>query len=264
MLVLIERLLVAAQPPTNIARPSTSSRLPRMLPVSDALTTSVSPRWSASRAMINSAALPNVALRKPPSPGADILGRLVGGAPISPASGTIASAEVTNTSTSLAPSTRRRRSDQRSAERRSGTIELVPKHKRANRALLRAGCPCSMRAIVNPTASRRGVTTASREGGGVGQHHRPQRSWPRLSLSARPDFRPITSHRAERGRVGRCASDIRQGPFRAPPPAPTSSSLRLRGNLHMNRTRRSPMSARLAVALAVVAAYLHSCSALPA
>ena len=40
-----------------------------MLPVSDALTTLSSPRKSANRAMISSAALPNVALSSPPSPG---------------------------------------------------------------------------------------------------------------------------------------------------------------------------------------------------
>ena len=38
-------------------------------PVSDALTTSMSPAWSAKNAMISSAMLPNVALRMPPTCG---------------------------------------------------------------------------------------------------------------------------------------------------------------------------------------------------
>jgi hypothetical protein len=40
--------------------------LPRMLPLIEALTTSVSPALSASRTMIGSVALPNVALSRPP------------------------------------------------------------------------------------------------------------------------------------------------------------------------------------------------------
>ena len=38
-------------------------------PVSDALTTSIRPAWSAKNAMISSAMLPNVALRMPPTCG---------------------------------------------------------------------------------------------------------------------------------------------------------------------------------------------------
>ena len=38
-------------------------------PVSDALTTSISPAWRAKNAMISSAMLPNVALRMPPTCG---------------------------------------------------------------------------------------------------------------------------------------------------------------------------------------------------
>ena len=50
-------------------RPSTSSRLPMIEPVIDALTTSISPAWRAKNAMISSAMLPNVALRMPPTCG---------------------------------------------------------------------------------------------------------------------------------------------------------------------------------------------------
>ena len=47
----------------------TSSRLPMIEPVSDALTTSVRPACRAKNAMISSAMLPNVALRMPPTCG---------------------------------------------------------------------------------------------------------------------------------------------------------------------------------------------------
>ena len=43
--------------------------LPRIEPVSEALTISVSPARSAMKPMISSAALPKVALSRPPMPG---------------------------------------------------------------------------------------------------------------------------------------------------------------------------------------------------
>ena len=47
----------------------TSRMLPRIEPISDALTTSCRPSLSAKNAMISSGALPKVTLRKPPIPG---------------------------------------------------------------------------------------------------------------------------------------------------------------------------------------------------
>ena len=55
-----------------------------MLPVIEALTTSVWCAWSAAIAMISSAALPNVAFRKPPSVGPDAAGQVLGGGPDQP------------------------------------------------------------------------------------------------------------------------------------------------------------------------------------
>ena len=49
-----------------------------MLPVIEALTTSMWPARSATIAMISSAALPNVALRNPPSVGPTAVGQLLG------------------------------------------------------------------------------------------------------------------------------------------------------------------------------------------
>ena len=57
------------RPPTSIAAPMTSRMLPRIEPISDALTTSCRPSLSAKKAMISSGALPNVTFRKPPMPG---------------------------------------------------------------------------------------------------------------------------------------------------------------------------------------------------
>jgi len=53
-------------PPARNEAPSTSSTLPMIEPVSDALTTSSWPLVNATMAMISSAALPKVALRNPP------------------------------------------------------------------------------------------------------------------------------------------------------------------------------------------------------
>ena len=55
-------------PPASKDRPRTSSRLPIIEPVIEALTTPSKPFESANKAIINSAALPNVAFNKPPTP----------------------------------------------------------------------------------------------------------------------------------------------------------------------------------------------------
>ena len=68
-------------PPASIAPPETSSRLPRIEPVSDARTTSLSPLVSAMMPMISSAALPKVALSNPPQVGPVPLGKLLGRLP---------------------------------------------------------------------------------------------------------------------------------------------------------------------------------------
>lgn len=52
-----------------MAAPATKSRLPRIDPVSDALTTLFSPLLMAMTAMMSSAAFPNVALSSPPHVG---------------------------------------------------------------------------------------------------------------------------------------------------------------------------------------------------
>src|SRR5687767_11688560 len=53
-------------PPTKNASPSENSRFARIVPTSDALTTSTMPARSATKAMIISGAFPNVAFRSPP------------------------------------------------------------------------------------------------------------------------------------------------------------------------------------------------------
>jgi hypothetical protein len=55
--------------PRSRVNPRTRRRFPAIEPTSDALTTSVRPSETATSAMINSGALPKVALRKPPMPG---------------------------------------------------------------------------------------------------------------------------------------------------------------------------------------------------
>src|SRR5262249_7475780 len=77
-------------------RPSTSSRLPTMLPVMDAFTSATCPFLSATTAMMSSAALPNVALRNPPSAGPDRSASCSVPSPISPARGISETAAVMN------------------------------------------------------------------------------------------------------------------------------------------------------------------------
>ena len=66
-------------------------------PVSEALTTSSMPARSATSAMISSAALPSVALRKPPMPSPRRAASFSVARPRSPASGTIAMQASRNT-----------------------------------------------------------------------------------------------------------------------------------------------------------------------
>ena len=61
--------LPCRNPPTTKEKPMTSSRLPRIDPVMEALTSSSSPARMATMVMISSAALPRVAFSKPPMRG---------------------------------------------------------------------------------------------------------------------------------------------------------------------------------------------------
>ena len=71
----------------------TSRMLPRIEPISDALTTSCSPSLSAKNAMISSGALPNVTFRKPPMPGPERAASSSVARPISAAVGITPSAD---------------------------------------------------------------------------------------------------------------------------------------------------------------------------
>ena len=64
------------QPPTTMAPPATSSRLPRIDPVTDAFTTAFRPFVSAMTAMISSAAFPKVAFSRPPHVGPEADGEV--------------------------------------------------------------------------------------------------------------------------------------------------------------------------------------------
>ena len=90
------------QPPTSIAAPSTSSRLPMIEPTIEAFTTSWSPSSSAKKAMISSGALPNVTFRNPPMPGPDWAASSSVALPISAAVGITPSAAAENTSSGSA------------------------------------------------------------------------------------------------------------------------------------------------------------------
>ncbi len=86
------------RPPKNMAQPVTSSTLPMMAPVTEALTTSNRPAWMAKTAMISSVALPNVAFNRPPTPAPTCFEISSVPLPMKPASGTMASPADRNTS----------------------------------------------------------------------------------------------------------------------------------------------------------------------
>src|SRR5262245_18813051 len=85
-------------PPARIDTPKTSSTLPMIEPVSDALTSGYisGPRARAMSAMISSAALPKVALRRPPSAEPIVSARFSVARPMRPAKGITAMQETRN------------------------------------------------------------------------------------------------------------------------------------------------------------------------
>jgi len=86
------------RPPKRMDAPSTNSVLPRMLPASVAFTVVVSPALRAATVMISSAALPKVALRRPPSLGPVCTATSSVASPRKPASGIRESALTTKIS----------------------------------------------------------------------------------------------------------------------------------------------------------------------
>jgi hypothetical protein len=75
---------------------------PMIEPVSEALTISCSPARMAMKPMMSSAALPNVAFKRPPRPGPTRCVRFSVASPMIPARGRMARQEVTNTHVGVA------------------------------------------------------------------------------------------------------------------------------------------------------------------
>src|SRR5215831_12144041 len=94
--VLLKRCTRNFMPPARIETPRTSRTLPMIEPVIDAFTTPVSPFESAISAIINSAALPNVAFNNPPTPWPRCSASSSVARPIQPARGTTARQEQMN------------------------------------------------------------------------------------------------------------------------------------------------------------------------
>src|SRR5262245_53789040 len=176
----LKRCSLWRRPPASIAAPSTSRMFPTMEPTSEAFTTVCRPVRSAAKAMISSAALPNVALSRPPTPSPSRVASCSVACPIQPASGTIASADAakiarcrsgashssasvigTNTSSQLMPTSPRasaaeldRDQDERDAEQR---------HEQAGAPLTRAGVPRPAPADVEEQADQDAVGGAHRD-----------------------------------------------------------------------------------------------------
>src|SRR5438067_3172414 len=90
-----KRSSLKRRPPAKNAAPSTSRRLPMIDPVIDDRTTSSSPSATRKMPTISSAALPNVALRRPPTRGPAWMASSSVASPSRPASGIIAAAAST-------------------------------------------------------------------------------------------------------------------------------------------------------------------------
>ena len=94
--VRLNRCTPFLRPPNSRLAPITSSTLPMIEPVMDALTRSSRPARMAKIVMISSAALPRVAFSSPPSRGPVWTASSSVACPRMPAIGTTASAEATN------------------------------------------------------------------------------------------------------------------------------------------------------------------------
>src|SRR5438067_9617595 len=84
------------RPPAKNAAPSTSRRLPMIDPVIDDRTTSSSPSATRKMPTMSSAALPNVALSRPPTRGPEWMASSSVASPRRPARGTMAAAATAN------------------------------------------------------------------------------------------------------------------------------------------------------------------------
>ena len=93
---------IALVGPSHSENPSTSRRFPTTLPLSDPRTTSYKPSLTANSEMISSGAFPNVAFRKPPTPGPVCWAAFSVASPINHASGTSETAASTKSGTSPA------------------------------------------------------------------------------------------------------------------------------------------------------------------
>jgi len=91
------------RPPKSMANPKTSSKLPRMEPVREAKTSWICPARMAERVMISSAALPKVALRRPPMRGPVFSAKTSVASPSSLARGMMAKADAAKTMIPLRP-----------------------------------------------------------------------------------------------------------------------------------------------------------------
>src|SRR2546427_406571 len=122
-------------PPANMLNPRTKSRFPTTEPVSDAFTTSVKPRDRAKIAMMSSVAFPNVAFRRPPTPGPACFPSSSVARPRNQASGTMARPATAKTMTP-GPRSRSRiqlsgtKSPNRSAQvyARNGSRSIAPRN----------------------------------------------------------------------------------------------------------------------------------------
>src|SRR6185295_2390777 len=124
-------------PPERNERPRTSRILPMIEPVMEALTTPVSPFERAKSPMMSSAALPNVALRSPPTPCPRCSARCSVARPIHPARGTIARHDTTKSAVGFSSDGKYLRAMATGTNTRSQSSRGLSQERR------RDGCPAS-------------------------------------------------------------------------------------------------------------------------
>src|SRR6266545_556939 len=129
------------RPPERNERPRTSRTLPMIEPVMEALTTPVSPFERAKSPMMSSAALPNVALRSPPTPCPRCSARCSVARPIHLARGTIARHDTTKSAVGFSSDGKYLRAMATGTNTRSQSSRGLSQERR--RGAWAAGCPAS-------------------------------------------------------------------------------------------------------------------------
>ena len=199
------------RPPKRSEKPSTRSRFPTTLPVSDPRTTSVRPSLTAISAMMSSGAFPKVAFRKPPMPGPVWCAACSVASPISHASGMSAAPRGRRSRCRRSPScgqqddhdrAQREQGVERFADHACGTLPSARARRRALR-LGRHALPLRVRGGAARGRLEAGLAALDRMGCPSPRRRRP--------ISGALPAAPLRARDARRGRVSGLIREVLAG-----------------------------------------------------